>query len=156
MNLCRYATLTLCVCRSSCSRWLPRCPPPQLGWGTRRCSSTSCGRTRSQTPRPAWGTAAHPPDTSRRTQPGSRSGGCRRWWSTPADRRTHAGIRHKGKRSFRGENLGLVESDVSQLPGMTFLFKLAHPKSWKVQWAGSHCLWDQVVTLIKAALNQYF
>lgn len=103
-SLWREVTLTPAVCRSFYSRWLLKCPPPQPGWGTRRCSSTSCGRTRSQTPRPAWGTAAHPPDTSRRTWPGSRSGGCRRWWSTPADRKTHTEVTHKHKRFLKKLN----------------------------------------------------
>lgn len=86
------SALTLAACRSFCSQWLQRCPPPQLGWGTQRHSSTSSVRTRSRTPRPSWGTAAHPPDTSRRRQPGSRSGEYQQWWSTPTKGEGHVKI----------------------------------------------------------------
>lgn len=97
-SLCKDATLTPAVCRSFCSRWLLRSPPPQLEWGIQRYSSISCVRTRFQTLRPAWGTAARPPDTSRRTQPGSRSGEHRRLWRTPAERKTYADITHTSVR----------------------------------------------------------
>lgn len=97
-SLCKDATLTPAVCRSFCSRWLLRSPPQQPEWGNQRCSSTSCVRTRSQILRPAWGTAARPLDTSRRMQPGSRSGEHQRLWSTPAERKTHADIVHTSVR----------------------------------------------------------
>lgn len=82
--------------RSSCSRLRPRCQQPQPGQGSQRGSNTSFVRTRSRKPRPAWGRAVCPPNTSRWMQPQSKSGGLRRWWSTPAEKETHKGVTHKG------------------------------------------------------------
>lgn len=87
--------LTPAAFRSSCSRWLQRCQQRPQGRGSLRGNNTFCVRTRSQRPRPAWGIAARPPNTSRWTQPENKSGGLRQWWSTPAEKETHKGVAHK-------------------------------------------------------------
>lgn len=69
------------------------------GSSIRTNSSTFCGSTRSQKPPPAWDRVAHPPDTSRRKQPGRRNAKGRQRW----DRQSERNRRQNPKGDKRGE-----------------------------------------------------
>lgn len=83
-------SLTLSWCRSFCSRWLPKSPPPQWETDSRMRNNTFAGRIRSQRPPRAWGTAERLPNTSRQTPPRRRNEELQRSRSTRSDQKTRS------------------------------------------------------------------